>query len=288
MRVNSIGDLPHAHQRAIIINVKTKIVSTLALLSTLKYAQMPVLLVDCESQDGSLEHFTHLLERYDFDLLSAPMRNHGVTLDWIFGNISADQLLLVDSDLEIKDGGILRFFKEYIDEPTVFGCGFTDGPGWLMDASFKQMNLQGALFHERPWMPLTLFKTEIVRDALNHGKSFKNFHHSNEYTILPYRVRGVLRRLLRRGPAALRTNYGGSRPSVVCYDTGAQIFEYLRYERCLFFVSLPEPVHRRFVTHFFGVTRNVLNPNDTHGGGGLTKIDEYVREQLQSVYGEEF
>jgi hypothetical protein len=55
----------------------------------------------------------------------------------------------------------------------------------------------------------------------------------------------------------------------------------------MFFVGLPEPVHHRFVTHFFGITRNTLKPSDTHGGGGLAKISARVRYRLLEVYGEE-
>jgi len=85
----------------------------------------------------------------------------------------------------------------------------------------------------------------------------------------------------------LRRSFYGLKPSVVCYDTGAQIFEYLMYEKFMYFAGLPEPVHSSFVTHFFGITRNTLNPADTHGGGGLAKISNHVRHRLLEVYGEE-
>ena len=60
MFINNLSDLPRSRERAVIINVGTKIVSPLALLSTLRYAGMPVLLIDCESKDGSLDHFIKL------------------------------------------------------------------------------------------------------------------------------------------------------------------------------------------------------------------------------------
>ncbi len=56
-----------------------KLVTTLALLSALRYAGMPVLIIDCRSEDGSWEHFIKLMEAYDFDLLSAPLKKHGET-----------------------------------------------------------------------------------------------------------------------------------------------------------------------------------------------------------------
>jgi hypothetical protein len=284
MLINELSDLQAVSQRATIINVSTKLPATLALLSALRYADMPVLLIDCESNDGSLEHFKQLMSRYDFDLMSAPLRQHGQTLDWLFSGIASEQLLLVDSDLEIRDARIIQFFNEYIDEPTVFGCGFLNGPGWLNNAVFGV--LQGALFAERPWMPLTLLKTAPVRDALAAGRSFTALRYNNEYSILPRFARNLMLRTGIRGPAPLRRNFNHSRPSLVWYDTGAQVFEYLRYEKQLYFAGLPELAHKRFVTHFFGVTRNVLNPADTHGAGNFSRVERAVRERLRTGYGE--
>jgi hypothetical protein len=290
MLLKNISDLNSEKEIAVIINCNTKLVTTLALLSTLRYAGMPVLLIDCESSDGSLDFFLSLMERYKFDILRAPLREHGRTLDWIFEHIASEKVLLVDSDLEIKTPDIIAFYKDYIDETTVFGCGFTNGPGWLNDPIFG--NLNGALYHERPWMPLTLLKVAPVREAISHGKTFAAFRLDNEYSLIGMLAKirlkyKLIRRIFRKGPAKLRKHFHGLKPAVVYYDTGAQIFEYLRYERLLFFVSLPEPVHPRFVTHFFGTTRNTLNPQDTHGGGGLTKIKDFVRARLLEVYGED-
>jgi hypothetical protein len=287
-----LQNLASEPERAIIINVNTKLVTTLALLSAIRHAGMPVLLIDCESSDGSLNHFQILMKKYEFDILIAPLRAHGLTLDWLFRNITSEKVLLVDSDIEIKDAAIITFFKEYIDKPCVFGCGFTNGPGWLTDPVYRRMGLEGALFHERPWIPLTFFKSAPVREALNRGKSFVNFNLDNEYSMLPQLAKlrskyGFIRKLLKRGPAKLRRHFHGLKPATVCYDTGAQIFEYLRYEMLMYFVGLPEPVHSRFVTHYMGVTRNVLDPGDKHGCGGLAKINDEVRHRLFEVYGEE-
>lgn len=290
MLLKNISDLNAEKETAVIINCNTKLVTTLALLSTLRYAGMPVLLIDCDSSDGSLDFFLSLMKRYKFDILKAPLRDHGPTLDWIFGQIASEKVLLVDSDLEIKTASIIAFFKDYIDEPAVFGCGFINGPGWLNDPIFGE--LEGALYHERPWMPLTFLKVALVRDAISQGKSFAAFRLDNEYSLLgklaKIRVQHeLLGRIFWKGPATLRNHFYGLRPAVVYYDTGAQIYEYLRYEKNLYFASLPEPTHPRFVTHFFGTTRNVRKPQDTHGGGGLSKIRDIVRKRLREVYGEE-
>ena len=122
MLLQNLSELSYTAELAIIINVNTKLVTTLALMSAIKFAQMPVLLIDCESNDGSLDHFTALMKRYDFDILTAPLNSHGKTLDWIFKEINVEKILLIDSDLEIENPAIITFFKEYIDEPNIFGC----------------------------------------------------------------------------------------------------------------------------------------------------------------------
>ena len=287
MLFEDISDLPLVSERAIIINHNTKLVTTLALLSTLRYASMPVLLVECESSDGSLEHFQSMMGHNKFDIVKAPLRTHGQTLDWIFEHVLSDKILLVDSDLEINNSCILDFFKEYIDEPSVFACGFLNGPGWLNNPAFG--DLDGALYHERPWMPLVLFKVDPVRQAINNGRSFNAFRWDNEYSLFPLlsfiRAKSrVMRVLLRKGPQSLRRTFYGAKPSLVYFDTGAHIYDYLRYIRKSYFVGLPEPIHPKYVTHFFGVTRHVLNPHDTTGGGGLEKIEKTVKQRLLEVY----
>lgn len=292
MLIHSLSDLGHETERAVIINANTKLVTTLALLSAIRHAGMPVLLIDCESTDGSFKHFLNLMKRYEFDILSAPLRPHGLTLDWLFKNTTAEKILLIDSDLEIQNSGIITFFQEYIDEPQVFGCGFTNGPSWLREQAFQGTYLENALYHERPWIPLTLFKVAPIREAIDRGKSFADFYLDNEYSLLSplNKLRSryqLLRRMLKRGPVELRRSCHTLKPTAIFYDTGARIFDHLRYERLMFFVGLPEPVHHRFVTHFFGITRNTLKPSDTHGGGGLAAISDRVRQRLLEVYGEE-
>ena len=62
MLLQNLSELSYEAELAVIINVNTKLVTTLALLSVIKYASMPVLLIDCESNDGSLEHFISLMK----------------------------------------------------------------------------------------------------------------------------------------------------------------------------------------------------------------------------------
>ena len=151
MHLGSIDALPPAPEQAIIINVGTRLPTTLALLSALRHAGMPVLVVDCESKDGSVAALASLMARERFDLVSAPLRPHGRTLDGLFGAVQAEKILLVDSDLEILGPEILAFMRQFIDDHRTFGCGFIDGPGVLVD---EPGFLHRAYYAERPWMPL--------------------------------------------------------------------------------------------------------------------------------------
>ena len=90
------------------------------------------------------------------------------------------------------------------------------------------------------------------------------------------------------GRPKLRRNFNALKPALVYYDTGAQIFEYLRYEKLMYFVGLPEPAHTRYVTHFWGVARHALNPRDEIGAADFSKVDDLVRHRLEKVYHETF
>ena len=90
MLIESLTELqtdPLRSEQAIIINVGTRDISTLALASALRYSGMPVLLIDCEvpsSDDGSFRHFSNLQSRVRFFDLRAPLWRHTAANDWIF------------------------------------------------------------------------------------------------------------------------------------------------------------------------------------------------------------
>lgn len=291
MLIESVDELAFVPCRAIIINVNTKLVTTLALLSALRHAKVPVLLIECQSTDGSLAHFRALMEKYQFDMLTLPLRSHGVTLDWLFRHAKSEQLLLVDSDLEILNDDIVRFFYDHIEDKAVFGCGFFNGPEWLEIPYFKQGGHTEMLYHERPWMPLVLFKVAPVLMALEAGVSFDAQHVDNEFSRVPWLARwraknSRLKKLLQAGPKLLRRPFYGSFPRSIYYDTGAYIFEFLRYRKFLYFNGMSAVLHERYAHHYWGVTRMTLNSDDTHGGAGPAAIIADVRQRLSAHYGE--
>ena len=74
MVISDLSGLPKTAETAVIINAGTKYVTTLALLSTLRHAQVPTIVLDCASQDGSFGWFEHLLADHEFYLMPAKLR----------------------------------------------------------------------------------------------------------------------------------------------------------------------------------------------------------------------
>jgi hypothetical protein len=292
MLLTDLKHLKPADELAVIINLNTRLIATLALLSTLRHAAMPVLLIDCQSADGSFEHFTHLMETCSFDLLSAPRKKHGQTLDWLFQNVPAKKVLLVDSDLEILDPEIIKFLREFIEHAQTFGSGFINGPQRLTDHAGTI--LENAYFQERIWMPLTLLKTSFMREAINAGHSFAASTVYNDLASFPRVSRAFaklrhrhpwLRKLGLQTPRAFRREFHGQHPSIIYQDTGADIYQHLRYERELWFAGLPEPYHPRHVTHFFGTTRNALGEKGPHSGDRHNANLALASSRLKEIYG---
>jgi hypothetical protein len=287
VELRDIGELGASRQRAIIINVGTRLPTTLALLSTLRHAGMPVLLVDCESKDDSLATFRGMLATHQFDLVSAPLKPHGRTLDWLFAHVRADEVLLVDSDVEILGPDIVAFMQQFIGDERTFGCGFIDGPGFLVA---EKGFLHNAYYAERPWIPLAMLKTALVKEALADGCSFVDKVVFNDFVS-----RGLLTKVMRRArqslpllarlgvdvPGALRTAHNGWRPEIVYYDTGAEVYQHLRFKKEQLFVGMPAHFAPRYATHFSGVSRHVVQG----GGTALHTIAPTVIERLRSGYG---
>ncbi len=288
MLLSDLASLRYAPEQAVIINVGTRLPATLALLSALRHAGMPVVVVDCESKDGSLEWFRRLHERFDFDLVSAPLRPHGKTLDFIFRTVRCDKLLCVDSDLELLGPEALAMMRQYIDDEATFGAGFVDGPGVLVN---EPGYLHNAYFQERPWMPLVLLKVAHARQALDAGCSFVDKVVFNDFVTRGRATRAVRRlhelvprlaRLPLRVPAPLRATYNGQRPELVFYDTGAEVYQYLRFAREQLFVGLPARFAPRFATHFGGVSRHVVS--DGKSGTSVDSVNAVVAARLREVY----
>jgi hypothetical protein len=286
MLIQSITEIAPTNEIAVIINVNTKLVTTLALMSTLKYAGMSVLVIDCESTDGSHEHFSELMRTYPFDILSVPLKKHGYTLDWLFKTIPAQKVLCVDSDVEILNTEVISMMKLFIDDDKTFGAGFIHGPSWL--TSHHGIGF----YQERPWIPLTFFKTALVRRAIDAGYSFIDSTIYNDFAPSAF-ISKLLHLRFRFSPFQnsnlsflnpFKQSFYGLKPAYVYCDTGATLYQHLKYQCGYDFVGFPARFHERYASHFHGITRRLLDGKD----GNSTKIDDVVlniQHRLQSVYG---
>ena len=294
MIVTSISALDPVRCRAIIINVSTKEVSTLALLSVLRYSELPVLLLDLQSTDGSFEYFEQMMaSEARLDLLSSPPQKHGYMLDQLFRESRDETLLLVDSDLEVIDADILKRMIESMQEPNAFGAGAIHGPEWMGTAHGMPENV--CLFQERMWIPFTLLRVSAVQTALSKGFSFINRWVPNELVSIPWLSKALSARFFAPVIKNIRANllrgtravYQKQRPNLVCCDTGADLFCELKYSQGQRFVDFGLAHVETVTHHYHGVTRRQIKKNDRNAIG-LNEIMGEVLGRLKGEYGVEF
>src|SRR5262245_16998450 len=159
---------------AVVINVGTDTAATLALASLATHAPtIPVRLLNCEPTDDSRRWFEALRRELGFEVVESPIRSHGVTLDNVFRAATSDVVLLLDSDAEVVDGGVVNRCLAHLRDDRVFGAGFADGPAWMDAKEGATTTEHVAYFQERPWMPFAMFRTSMVRTAQAAGRSFQ-------------------------------------------------------------------------------------------------------------------
>jgi hypothetical protein len=304
--INDLSELRHEPVHAVIINCGTKWVTSLALLSTLRNTDCQVLIVDCESKDGSREHFQKLSVRYKlpFAWLAWPLRPHPATLDRLFAGIASEAVLLVDSDVEMKTRAVFDAMHSALSsDRDAYGAGFLHGPQW-MGADHGLLPYTG-YYEERMWIPCVLLRTSAVKRALEAGSSLTNRRAFFEIPSRPalsrllgyrYRIRGLRRLPLWTacGGDMKRPMYEGRFPAFVEYDTGADLHAELK-RRGHAFAALPAELWGD-VHHFHGVTRASLTGRFRRMAKALRlasrnteteprSVLETVRERLSAVYG---
>jgi hypothetical protein len=308
--VRFLSELAPVPARTIVINVNTDLVATRALLSATEVVGDPVLLVNCDPTREGRRHFDRLMEAYKFDLVEAPLRSHGDTLDWLFTALADERILLLDSDAEVTDEAFVEWMRRMLDHPLTFGAGFTWGPFFIPEA--WQAPPRAILYMERPWIPCVMFKTGPVRVALDAGYSFRIRYVANDAAFSrrlsrflaarwgpPWGVWGVQSRRFDALPAWVRRrmstmpldglrwarrSYHGVRPSVVHYDTGAEIFQYLRYDKEMLFAGVPMELQDGEVHHYSGVTRySLFGPSVLNTAEADTEVE--VVDRLATRYG---
>ena len=308
MIAQQIAELAHVPVRAVIINCNTRLVTTLALLSALRYAHVPILLIDCESTDGSWDWFCALAAKHSFaphtvDMVKMPLRPHGKTLDRLFQEIHADKVLLIDSDLEILSSTIVADSIRAASESGIFGAGFLHASEWIRGGHLPAS--ANGYYMERMWIPFTCLNVAPVRAALKAGNSFM---HSRDYFEFPWSLliskalyarhrvpwlKNLELKVLHRfrqqtkiesPPNAADEVNLGLCPAFCEYDTGARLHAYLRQTMQLQFADFGMGLCASSVKHYHGITRATLSPGRDNATQPNSVLDE-VMQRLRDEYG---
>lgn len=285
-----IKDFKHSYEYAVIINCGTRLSTTLAIFSALKHLNMPLIVVDCppppseegKSQISDIDYLKQLKEHInptcDFNLISMPLRKHGATLDYIFTNLSADFICLIDSDLEILNDSAIRWMREYVKLPNVFGSGFIHGP------LNRFLNIQNGYYAERMWIPFTLLNVKHIREQIRSGSSFNIEKRWNDFPISQYISKKCYKYVTSKYNIynPFRKRFGDTKPVCALFDTGANIYFELT-KKGLVFAGPKTTVFNLYVNHFDGITRNRLNNSD-FTGKSLNSVSRQIERRLKDIY----
>lgn len=288
----SILDIPFAEERALIINVNTLSSTTLAILSARRYMDMPLLVVDCPLNGKTdIDNLRKLQLQYHFDLLRLPLRHHGDTLDNIFCNLQCEWLYLIDSDVEVLNADalhLMRSMRNYneISKDKIFGVGLRQVSGFGLPP-------QERFFHkERMWIPFCCLHVPLVKRVIKDGDSF-NICAKPNYSKMGGGIRKVRNRFQKIGFTALariidsvmnifRLDYKERKIDTILYDTGALVYEKLRIKG-LHYIDISFYCHPAFVTHFCGITRNLMYKNEPVSTN-IYAVEEVIKDRLKYIY----
>jgi len=254
-KIAGLDQVPPVPAMAVIISCGTKWFTSLALVSAHRTG-LPILLIDCESRDGSCDLLAAIGERYgiDFHWMSWPLRTHGLTLDALFEHSPAERILLVDSDVEIEDPAVVqRMIDEMDRRPEAYGAGFVHAAEGMGSQHGVPAGI--GLYAERMWIPLTLLRTQAVRAALESGASFAQTRRFTEMPGHPRLSRWMGMRFFLPGINRwqARRLAEDKKPIFHEYDTGALMHETLRAQG-YDFIGLPNALWQK-VHHYHGATR---------------------------------
>ncbi len=274
---------------AVVINCSTREQTTLALVSAIRHAQMPVTVIDCESTDGSYEFFTALRSRLAFKLAAMPLSRHGDTLDRIFANTGCDAVLLLDSDAEILRDDLVPSMIAALDAKS-YGSGFLHAGQWLGANHLSPR--QVGYYAPRMWIPCVMLKVAPVKAALARGRTFRERIVGNEIPQWPWLSQLLCLRFrvpLLRAPEldclrSWRRARFGVRPHYFYYDTGAALHEHLQDEQGLALAHLGGDLWASAVRHYHGVTRKQLRRRMRNAADVESTRREAV-DRIESVYG---
>lgn len=292
----TIQQLPNQKEWAIIINCGTYLSTTLAILSVLRYCDVPLVVFNCRLPKDTDNIDYHELQQLQshcntqsighFELVELPLRHHGDTLDFVFMNLKAERILLVDSDLEVLNSKAITAMRQWIENESCFGAGFFHGPYF----GFGNGAFPHGFYQERMWIPFTLLKVESIKKAIQAGCSFNIQRIYNDF---PYneRIGSLIYKYSRRwhipmGWNPFRKSYLGFRADYVLIDTGAEIYNYLQ-KNGLYYAGPRTQIYPLYVAHYDGVTRSHLAKQSGTIDSTATQYDNVeslIKERLKEEY----
>ena len=255
--VDNLENIPAYKEVSIVINFETKIYSSLAIASALKFIKCPIIIIDCFSEDGSLDFFKNVFStpEHNVYIVEMPLNIHGLTLDSIFKEIKSELVWLIDSDLEILKADIILEMRAGISESAEnYGAGLLQQSCWL-GPPYHNYPPNTYYYYERPFVPLTLLKTEKINQLLLSGSSFaakRVFNETSNHTIskfLSHRFKLPLLKKVKK--------IGASRsdlPLIEEFDTAADLHKSATTSGLSF-----HKIDDRFwgdIFHFNGITRS--------------------------------
>ena len=284
-----ISDFDYEKEYGVIINCGTRLSTTLAILSALRYLNMPLLVVDCKlptanEDDLDFDYLKKLQKTNDFMLISLPLRKHGETLDNIFTQLNTEYICLIDSDVEILNADAIKYMRLHSRQEKVFGTGFTHGP------HNKPKGLRNGYYAERMYIPFTFLSVAYCKQAIKAGVSFNIVKVWNDFPCHTKSSQLIYKYLTKYKffdsiINLFRKNYDGYKPSVILQDTGANVYKYLK-NKGLYFIGFPRYAENLYIIHFDGITRNTLN-GDTLGTK-LNSVEMVIKQRLMALYGFDF
>jgi hypothetical protein len=260
--ISSLDELPEIDTIGIVIGIDTRIFTTLAVVSAARHLGIPLLIIDGYSNDRSYETLRELDLPVESWLIRMERRIHGIFIDKLMRELKAARVLLIDSDLEVRDAGAFAAMVRALDtaaqtnNPT-YGAGCSHG-----DHDMANDGMPHVWFPRRPWIPFTLFDRARAIQLIDTPSTFEAKRIGNEFPI-----QWIANLLLKRGHfqfskgwqwnvlAPLRGVRRGARAAFYIYDTGALVFEAAE-TRHWSFADIGWDTMNASVVHHEGATRS--------------------------------
>lgn len=289
----SLSDIPFSGERAVIVNVHTLLCTTLAILSTRRYMDMPLLVIDCPLNGSSdAVALRKLQTKYDFDLICLPLRRHGDTLDDLFMHIKSEWIYLIDSDVEVLNGEALHMMRtmrqknQVMEKNQIFGVGMkqTSGYGVRMQRHWY--------YKECMYIPYCCLNVALVREEIERGCSFNIASKTNLSKtggairkVRSKLEKGQLFKCAKMADSLLdifRKSHKGHSTDIIYYDTGGLLFETLQ-ARGMLYMDWSFHTYPAYVTHFCGITRNEMYSNEPFCSS-MESTADFIRNRLLTEY----